>query len=264
MANGSQKRGGGSSGGGSAVNKRGARQASTPSGITYDQFMQMSVKQREQTIIDILNNDNIAIPDYLDQTATQKVMYALGMNGKPQVMNDAELDKMKGTDLFRTVNDNKYLSGNEILDQIAQGDYTRLSDSGGSAYGRGIYFANDLKESLWYGNYGQSSVMRMKLASDANIVTYNKVAKGLYSSSLYTRMETGLNWEKLSYKQQPDSSDYVALRALSQGIDGWVDKGSGYYVILNRSKTAVSSTYKRFTEDTDTFGVTWNKMTNAN
>lgn len=228
------KRSGSSKGGANAKNK------TTPSGVTYQQFMQMSVEEREQTVVDILNNDDIVVPNYLDDSATQKVMFALGMDGKPQLMSDAQLDKLPGDDLYRTVNGNKYLTAGEIIDQIKTGDYTRLSDSGGSAYGRGIYYANELQESLSYGYKSDAAVMRTKLLSDANIVTYGALHKDMNQTD-------GKFFDKISKtRKRARSEDEDALFALTRGIDGWFDKGSGYQVVLNRAKIATSKTTKYY------------------
>ena len=245
------KRGGTSKGGGAkALNK----EKSTPSGYTYEEFLSKSIEEREQIIVDIIDSD-IDVPDYLDKSDTQKVLYALGMDGKPQMMSDSQLDALPGQDLFRTVNGNKYLSAGEIIDQVKEGDYTRLSDSGGSAYGRGIYFANKLDESLVYGYKEDSAVMRAKLLPDAKVATYQDVYKGYKSAN--------------KFKTDPilklvGSDDKESLWALSRGYDAWFDPGSGYHVVLNRAKTAASKVTKYFNgaQDATWDYSSWNDMRN--
>lgn len=245
-----------------------AKVKTTPSGITYDEFMKMSVEQREQVIMDILSDENITVPDYLDQTATQKVIYALGMDGKPSAISDSDFDKLDGKPIYRTVNDNKYLNSNDILDQIAFGDYTRFSDSGGSVKGRGIYFADDLGESLSYGYQGESSVIRMKLKPDFNLGNYSEI----YSEykSLLPKLNTltaSVSKTNILPKSIPAKSDWVddgkSLWALSRGYDGWFDKNLGYYVVVNRSKTYVSTKYKRYTSMND-FNNSWHGLKDSN
>ena len=84
-------------------NKKSSKTPKTLSGVTYDQLMKMSEDEKYQTIEDILNNDNIKVPSYLDDSETTKVLYALGMSNKPNVVSDAKLNSMAGEEVFRTV-----------------------------------------------------------------------------------------------------------------------------------------------------------------
>ena len=123
---------------------------------TYNQFMAMTDDEKAD-FIDA--NIKQGVPAHLAQNDFQKFVYNSGLNEKPDVVDDATLDKMTGTELFRTVN-NVYDVKNDIsynADQIAKqvmsGRVTRVSENGGSAYGRGIYFANSYAESTgMYGN----------------------------------------------------------------------------------------------------------------
>ena len=116
----------------------------------YDTFMAMSDDEKADVISGAISQ---GVPDHLAQNDFQRFVYNSGLNDKPDVVDDATLDSMNGTELFRTVN-NVYDRQNDIsynADQIAKqvmaGRVTRVSDNGGSVYGRGIYFADDKRGS---------------------------------------------------------------------------------------------------------------------
>ena len=196
----------------------------------------MSVEERYGAMGDIIRNPNIKVPDYLDDSATSKVLYALGMNGRPTVVADSELDTMDGVDLFRTVYDNEGagISSADILDQIAKGEYTQLSGSGGSAWGRAIYFATDYFDSSYYGAGETNPMMcRAKFKPNAKIVNAAKL-ESLYGGAVNSRITA-------------HSADLYALTALANGYDAWYTKDGDrmdYVMVLNRNALAMSDRYK--------------------
>lgn len=220
--------------GASGLSGRGVRSFSTPSGVTYSEFLSMSDAQKFQTMTDILNNPNIVVPGYLDDSATTKVIYALGMNNKPNVVSDSQLDSMAGEEIFRTVYDvpSPPPRAKDITDQLRNGDFTQMSGSGGSAYGRALYFATDFGESQDYG-YGRTSatMTRGKI---------NPSAKIIGDRALTNRMNKDPNWHRLPGVRGTDAK---ALYALSHGIDGWKGTGYGrtYRMIVNRGVLTMSS-----------------------
>jgi len=238
MAKGSRggRRAGGNSSSGTAANS-----ATTPSGITYTQFMAMSDSEKFQTMDDIISNPNIQVPDYLDDSVTSKVMYGLGMNGKPRVVSDSELDNIDGTELFRTVYEKGTIpppSSDGILDQIRNGDYTQMSGSGGSALGRAIYFADDFVESALYGDAEKNAmVMRAKVNKNAKIADYDTLQKAMVNDSAFTEYRHKYRMSSSKYK------DSVSLYAIAKGYDGWNRRHN--YMLLNRSALTVSSQNKR-------------------
>ena len=225
---------GGSSGAGS---RRAAapQQQATPSGVTYDQFMQMSADERYDLINTVLNNPNIKVPRELDNSETSKVMYALGMNNKPKVVSESVLDTLPGVVNYRTVADafNPPPYSRDILKQIKTDDFTQLSGSGGSLHGRALYFANNYFQSTLYGHGQSSVVMRMKINSSANIVT---------EQTLLKQMKADKSFMKKTKKVS--SEDRISMYALSHGVDGWNDPSTGYTMLLNRGAMTVSSANK--------------------
>ena len=119
--------------------------------MSYSAFMKLDDEQKDNILAYAV--ENTVVPDGVKDTPTMRVMVALGMNNKPTMVDDAALDGMQGADLYRTIkNERVYTNGkrtdgltsDQILDQFEHGQYTSLSDTGGSSEGRGYYFATDL------------------------------------------------------------------------------------------------------------------------
>ena len=226
-----------------------SQKANTPSGVSYSQFMQMSDDQKYQTIDTILNDSSIQVPSYLDSSRTSKVVYALGMDNKPTVVSDSQLDTMPGKDLYRTVYESGSMpppSSADILDQIRTGDYTQMSGAGGSVHGRAIYFARDsFQASSSYGMRERNAmVMRAKINPNAKIVSENK---------LMSTMQSDSSWNA-NFSKKNSGYDEVALYALSHGIDGWYS--GNYTMMVNRGALTASSKNKRITEKGKGVGTT--------
>lgn len=225
---GASKAGGGGGGG----VKLQAAGGGTPSGVTLDQFRQMDEATQVSTMNQILNDPSIKVPAYLDGSDTSKLMYALGMDNKPTVVDDSTLDGLPGRELFRTVYETRGTmpppSSTDITDQIRHGDYTQMSGSGGSAYGRGLYFASSFRASALYGSGEQNpTIMRAKLNPNAKMASYRSL------QSAYTN--SNFPWR---------GHDGIALFAIAKGYDGWYDSSSGYNILLNRSALTASSKNK--------------------
>lgn len=222
--------GGGGGGGGAKVN--------TPSGITYDQFMQMTDDQKYDTMNAILNDASIQVPDYLDGSDTTKFIYAIGMDSKPDVVTDAQLDSMTGREIFRTVYESGVMpppSTGDVLDQIKTGDYTQMSGKGGSAHGRALYFATNFYDSASYG-YGErnAQIIRGKLKSTANIRGESSLRNQIVSDTLWQSKRVAS-----SYSSRADN---MALYAIAHGIDGWYS--GSYTMMVNRGAITFSSQNK--------------------
>lgn len=173
---------------------------------------------------------------YADDSYTQIMLHALGVNKPPTVVSDEELDKMPGTELFRTVNEGPGITADEILTQVATSDYTYLSGVGGSLYGRGIYFADDAYESALYTDGKTGMMMRAKIKPNAKIGGHADLEKEVYAER-NSGSKLGNELKKLPV------ADAVAIYAMGKGYDILLGKG-GYHAVLNREILAVSSTTK--------------------
>ena len=209
----------------------------------YQKFMAMSEDEKADYITNVTNQN---VPAHLSDTSFQRFIYNSNMNDRPQLVDDSQLDAMNGTELFRTVN-NVYDRQNDIsysADQIARqvqaGRITRTSDNGGSAYGRGIYFADDYTESGYYGNtrgnVKKTAIMRAKLNSNAKVISYNKAVSGCRNE-----INSGSKLGKALRKC--DSASQSSIYALAKGYNV-VSNGNGYFVILNRNAVTMSKNIK--------------------
>lgn len=209
----------------------------------YDKFMAMTDDEKAD-FIDA--NIKQGVPVHLAQNDFQRFIYNSGLNEKPNIVDDATLDTMTGTEIFRTVN-SVYDSKNDIsytADQIAKqvtaGRATRVSDNGGSVYGRGIYFADSYNGSTSYGNSSgdskKTAVMRGKLNSNAKVIDYSKASRGAINE-----ISSGSKLGKVLSKCDRDSRPSVY--AMSKGYNV-ISSGHGYFNVLNRNAITMSSDIK--------------------
>ena len=207
----------------------------------YDAFMQMTDDQKADVIDSMIKQ---GVPDHLADNDFQKMIYNIGLNDKPQLVDDDTLNSMNGTELWRTVN-NVYDRKNDIsytADQIARqvqaGRVTRVSDNGGSVYGRGIYFADNQRDSAVYGNVRgnvqKTAQIRCKLNSNANVINYSKAVQGANSE-----ITKGTKLGKVLRKCDRDSQ--ASIYAMAKGYNV-ITSGHGYYNILNRNAVTMSKT----------------------
>lgn len=210
---------------------------------TYDAFMAMSDDDKADFI---KANIKQGVPDHLAQNDFQRFVYNSGLNEKPDVVSDATLDTMTGTEIFRTVN-SVYDSKNDIsytAEQIAKqvtiGRATRVSDNGGSVYGRGIYFADGYSSSTSYGNTRgntkQTAVMRGKLNNNAKVINYSTARSGA-SQEIASGSKLGKALSKC------DRDSQASIYAMSKGYNV-ISSGHGYFNVLNRNAITMSSDIK--------------------
>lgn len=218
-------------------------QAASAFSADYDAFMAMSDDEKADFI-----GASIAqgVPAHLAQNDFQRFVYHSGLNDKPDVVDDATLDTMTGTEVFRTVNsvydrsnDISY-SADQIAKQVMAGKTTRVSDNGGSVYGRGIYFADDYNGSTAYGSTSGSvkktAVMRGKLNASAKVVNYNTARQGV-SREIASGSKLG------KVLRSCDSDSQVSIYAMSKGFNV-ISSGHGYLNVLNRGAITMSSDVK--------------------
>lgn len=209
----------------------------------YDKFMAMTDDEKADFIDANIKND---VPDHLAKNDFQRFIYNSGLNEKPNVVDDDTLDKMTGTEIFRTVNsvyDSKNdlsYSADQIAKQVMAGRVTRVSDNGGSVYGRGIYFADGYNSSASYGNtrgsVKQTAVMRGKLNNNAKVINYHTASQGVTQE-----ISRGSKLGKVLRKADSDSR--VSIYAMSKGYNV-ISSGHGYLNVLNRNAITMSKDIK--------------------
>ncbi len=212
-------------------------------GASYDAFMAMSDDDKADYISQAISKP---VPVFLADNDFQKFIYNSGMNDKPQMVADATLDSMNGTEIFRTVN-NSYnrstdisYTADQIASQVTRGSVTRVSDTGGSVYGRGIYFADNYSDSVAYGNargnIKRTAVIRGKLNSNARIISHSQAQQGMMSE-IKSHSKLGKSLARM------DHASAVSMYALSKGYNV-ITSGHSYLNILNRNAVTMSDTCK--------------------
>ena len=210
----------------------------------YNNFMAMTDDEKADFIS---ANIKQGVPAHLAQNDFQRFVYNSGLNEKPDVVSDATLDTMTGTEIFRTVN-NVYdrqndisYNANQIARQVMAGRVTRVSDNGGSVYGRGIYFADSYSESAYgygntSGNVKKTAVMRAKLNNNAKTISYSQARSGAMKE-----MSSGSKLGKTLSKC--DGSSQASIYAMAKGYNV-ISSGNGYLNILNRNAITMSADIK--------------------
>lgn len=223
------------------------QQPVTPSmSASFNQFMSMSDDDKADVISDMIKKD---VPAHLANNDFQKFIYNIGLNDKPDVVDDATLDSMSGTEFFRTVNYVKNTQAGvtytapQIAKQIQGGRITRVSDSGGSAHGRGLYFTTDCDHSMKhygdvYNNINQTCTVRAKLNSNAKLISTSKASAGV-SAEIASGSKLGKILAKCDYDSR------TSLYAIAKGYNV-IDARQyrGYYNVLNRQAITMSKDIK--------------------
>lgn len=210
----------------------------------YNSFMAMSDDDKADVISNAISQD---VPAHLSKSDFQKFIYNSGLNDKPDVVDDATLNSMNGQELFRTVN-NVYDRRNDVsytADQIAKqvmaGRVTRTSDNGGSAYGRGIYFATTYGSSSGYGNttgnIQKTAMMRAKLNNNAKIISYRNAVNGC-RNEIASGSKLGKTLAKC------DNASAHSIYAMCKGYNVISDGYNDYMNVLNRGALTMSTTIK--------------------
>jgi hypothetical protein len=220
---------------------------------SYDAFMAMSDDDKADFIS---TNIKSGVPDHLADNSFQRFLYNSQITDKPDIVDDATLDTMTGTEIFRTVNyvDKKYnpagigYTAPQIANQVMKGTDTRVSDTGGSVYGRGIYFADSYSHSTSMygnttGNVKATAVMRAKLNNNAKVISSTKAKFG-------ARQEIASGSKLGKALARCDSDSQASIYAMSKGFNV-ISSGHGYFNILNRNAMTMS-------KDVKAKGSSWN------
>ena len=223
-------------------------QTAQPFDNAYNDFMALTDDEKADVITNAIKQ---GIPAHLnDQSDFQKFLYNAngGINDKPEVVDDATLDTMTGTEMFRNVNgfynnNTKWgYTGEQMAKQVQGGRYTYVSSDTKAYYGSGIYFADNYGESGKYGktrgNVKATAVMRAKLNSNAKIITYDNAKNGA-RGEINKNTKLGKALSKCDYESRP------SIYAMAKGFNVIsANNGTGYYNILNRNAITMSKDIK--------------------
>ncbi len=213
-------------------------------GVPFSDFENMTDDEKAQVVANALNT---GVPLFLDDSGIQRFAYFTGMNDTPKVVSDSQLDSMSGHELFRTVNDaydsrkDIGYTSTDIAKQITDGDFTMYSDSGGSAYGKAIYFASSVRSSSGYaGSASQHPAMIRAKITGGNSISDGSL-DSMWSKALNRRDPLAMACSRAGHSSARN------LYALAKGYD--VITTSDYHMVLNRRCLTVSSKIKS--------GITW-------
>ena len=155
-----------------------APKVSTPSGFTLADVQTMDDQQLHDFLINVNDTD---IPAFLNQTThLQKMIYGLGMNDKPEIVDAATFKQLTTgpgalKPIYRTVNDTTVngipVTAQDICDMLTDGDTTYV---GVGIHGDGLYFSDNLSGSKAYGDSTGKTVgavlnKKAKLSFPANM-----------------------------------------------------------------------------------------------
>lgn len=215
----------------------------TESGVTLADAQQMNDQDLHDLLLAITKQD---LPDYMMANNQQRFVYALGINTKPIVEDDATFAvNSKGQKVIYNAQNSVNLSGytltaDDIHDFLKYGDDT-LQQNG--VYGNGIYFSDSRKGSAGYGQ--RQSKARFNPAT-AKIVTINQL-KSEYDAWKKTHP---LSQKALGYTKAHNSgygtntySQFALLKGYNV-ISANVGGGETYYSVLDRSALIYSKSTK--------------------
>lgn len=218
-------------------------QQASPLSSQYDSFVQMNDDQKADAIAAAVSKD---IPDHLNKNSDyQRLIYNLGMNDKPTVVDDNTFNAMSGNTIYRTV-DAVYdrqtdisFTAPQIAKQVQAGKITRVSSDSKAYYGDGIYFAGSTYGSTGYGStrgdINKTCMMKAKLNSNAKIINYRDAVSGV-QNEIASGSKLGQQLRKCK------STSQASIYALSKGYNVIYDRNADYYNVINRGALTMSST----------------------
>ncbi len=200
-------------------------------------------------------------PNLNKNNPTQRLVYAAKHNDPPKIVSYNQLGKLakaKGAIvLYRTVSDSGSIKADQIADDIRTSKIFVTNGNGGRVYGGGMYMADDINDSRYYG-WGESNTICAVLnPKTAKIITMDKLQK-----------KEGPNWLKQNPKTAKElgfvknrhggfdtrpgigqnSNDLYTALAVAMGYNVVHNPSAGYYTILDR-KILTTCTKNFFNDD---------------
>lgn len=219
----------------------------TDQGLTLQQLQQMDDKDLHDVLLAITKQE---LPDYLMMNNQQRFVYALGINGKPAIEDDATFAKnAKGQTIIYNAQSTANIGGglngggftltaDDIHDFIKNGDDT-LQQNG--VHGNGLYFTSNQRASAGYGS--RQSAARLNPAT-ARVVTENQLRKEydswvkthpLSRKALGYTSRNGNGYGSNSYSQFAMLRGYNVIHSTQHG---------GTYTVLDRTALIYSKSTK--------------------
>lgn len=207
-------------------------------------FQQMSDQEKADAVMDAYNHAPFAnLPD----TTFQKFAKLNNIDHLPVMKNEDEMEKNTNEGLYRVVNAMTWTEADDIVANVMFSDDTWYSDSGGSAYGVGIYASNNLKDDIqaYSQRNRKSCIMEFKLNANASIIEERQVLQAMRDE-----IASGSAFGKALNRIEYYSAE--SIYALSMGhnviVDNIVPQWRDYHVILDRGAVDMNYTYHKLTD----------------
>lgn len=209
----------------------------TPSGLTLSDVQAMDDQQLHDFLIDVNKTD---IPAFLNDIHLQRMIYALGMNDAPEIVDSATFKQLTSgpgalTPIYRTVNDTIVngipMTAQDVCDSLTDGDTTYV---GNGIHGDGLYFSNDLGGSKSYGGRRGSKTLAAVLNQKAKVISERQL-QSLYDNFVKTHPQSR---KAFGFAKARSSHDSMSQFALTQGYNVITSNQGGgevYYTVLDRS-----------------------------
>lgn len=197
----------------------------------------------------LINVQSVDMPQFLCDSHLQRMIYGLGMNDKPQIVSDKQLNamvKQGAVPIYRTVNDSDddvqgiSMTSDDICDMMTDGS---LSYVGRGVHGDGLYFSDSKRGSKLYGNPGQNPKTLRAVLNPAK-------ARAISESSLQSAYDAFVKSHPrtrraLGFAKAHSTSDSMSQFALLMGynvITTKVGYNETYYTVIDRSALIMSKT----------------------
>ena len=225
------------------------QQPPTQAGVTqagrtsWQQYQNMTVPEVSRYINGLKRNVQMDPAGFLPDADTQRVVYDLGLNDKPQIVTDAAFNAVKGPVYYRGVtkltdrNGTLLMSAQGVANQTMYGDFTRI---GGGVAGDGFYFSDSRTTANSYAGQAHSlrdgAIMRMKLDMTK--------ARPVTLSALQTQFKAEHSAVQNSFRNMKDvagwSTGYLSAYALYKGYNVITRPEAGHVIPLDRSCMIIS------------------------
>lgn len=206
-----------------------------PMGVTLSDVQQMDDTSMHDFLINVQSVD---MPQFLCDSHLQRMIYGLGMNDKPQIVSDKQLNamvKQGAVPIYRTVNDSDdavqgiSMTSDDICDMMTDGS---LSYVGRGVHGDGLYFSDSKRGSKLYGNPGQNPKTLRAVLNPAK-------ARAISESSLQSAYDAFVKSHPrtrraLGFAKAHSTSDSMSQFALLMGYNVITTK-VGYNETITRS-----------------------------
>lgn len=189
----------------------------------YNRFMNMTDDEKATSIITSVGTkgDITRLPTPLQkggESRVQKVVYDLGLNNKPTVLDTNEFNKfMKDNNIPKSQLLTRSADNPNTFDAFRTSDYNYIAGrKGGSVYGEGTYFAHSYGNNTGYGRLSMNAVLNPQTAK---VVKYDDLQKIR---------------QKFSPSLQKAVGSQEALIALAAGYNV-IEVSNGYTIVLDRA-----------------------------